>query len=81
MFELKHEKPEKKVAIKEETSSSADLKLDAPIITMERMADRMINSNREQEPQVKNPNFRNQKLPQYRIKQREQKAPEASISQ
>lgn len=78
--QLKHEKPEKKVTIKEEPSSSTNLKLDALIRTMERMANRMINSDRPQEPQVRNSNFINQQQPQYRIKQREQKASEASTS-
>ena len=50
------------------------------IKTMERMADRMINLDRPHEPQVRNPNFKNQQQPQYRIKQREQKASEASTS-
>lgn len=57
--QLKHEKPEKKVTIKEEPSSSTNIKLDALIRTMERMADWMINSDRPQEPQVINLNFRN----------------------
>ena len=63
-FELKHEKPENKVKIKEERSSSTNLKLDALIRTMKRMADRMINSDRPQEPEVRNLNFRNQHQPQ-----------------
>lgn len=79
--QLKHKKPKKRVTIKEEPSSSTNLKLDSLMITMERMADQMIKSDRSQEPQVRNPNFRNRQQPQYRIKQREQKDFEASTSQ
>ena len=51
------------------------LKLDEMIRTMERMANRMINSDRPQEPQVRKPNFIKQQQPQYKIKKkREQKA-------
>lgn len=62
-FQWNHEKLEKKVTVKEETSSSTNLKLDALIRTMERMANRMINSDRLQVPQVRNLNFRNQQQP------------------
>jgi len=58
--QLKHEKPEKKVTINEEPSSSTNLKFDALIKTMERMDDWMINLDRPQEPQVRNLNFKNQ---------------------
>lgn len=66
--QLKHEKPKKKVTIKEEPSSSTNIKLDTLIKTMDRMADQMINLDRQLEPQVGNLNFRNQQQPQYRIK-------------
>lgn len=57
--QLKHEKLEKRVTMKEEPSSSTNLKLDALVKTMDRMADQMINSDRTQESQVTNPTFRN----------------------
>ena len=58
--QLKHEKLEKRVTIKEEPSTSTNLKLHALIKTMDRMVNLMINSTRYLEPQVRNPNLRNQ---------------------
>ena len=51
-------KGEIKVTIKEETSSSSEVKLDALIRTLERMVDRMSSMERQPEAQVRNPNFR-----------------------
>lgn len=70
-------KGEKRVTIKEEASSSSDVKLDTLIRIVERMVDRMSITKRQLEPQVINPNFRGQQQqPQFRIKQREWRAPE-----
>lgn len=53
---IKSEKPEKKVTIKEESSSSSEVKLDTLNKTMERMIDRMTIADRKVEPSIRNPN-------------------------
>ena len=56
---------EKKVTIKEEVSTS-----DQVLRKMEKMFERLTID--KSEPQVRNPNFRGQQQPQFRIKQQEQ---------
>lgn len=70
---IKLEKPEKKVTVKEEPSSSSEGKLDTLIKTMERMMERMTISNRQVEPLIRNLNYRGQQQSQFRNKQKEQK--------
>ena len=67
-------KAEKKVAIKEEVSTS-----DQVLRKMEKMFD--ILTIDKSEPQVRNPNFCGQQQPQFRIKQREQRAQEPTAQQ
>ena len=56
----------KKVVVKEEASPS-DSKMDTLIRTMERMVDQLTISDKP-EPQIRNPNFRGQQQPQFRIR-------------
>jgi len=65
-------KTEKKVTIKEEASSSDHL-----LRKLEKMFDRLTIADKP-ETQVRNPNFRGQQQPQFRIKQREQRAQDPS---
>ena len=58
-------KAEKKVAIKEEVSTS-----DQVLRKMEKMFERL--KIDKSKPQIRNPNFCGQQQPQFRIKQREQ---------
>ena len=67
-------KAEKKVAIKEEASTS-----DQVLRKVEKMIERLTLDNPE--PQIKNPNFRGHQQPQFRIKQREQRAQEPPVQQ
>ena len=70
---------EKKFVVKEEASPS-DSKMDTLIRTMENMVDRLTISDRPK-PQIRNPNFRGQQQPQFRIRQREQKAQDQAAPQ
>ena len=70
---------EKRVTIKEE-ASTLDLKMDTLIQTVERMVDQLTITDRL-EPPIRNPNSRGQQQPQFRIKQREQKAPDQPAQQ
>ena len=67
-------KAEKKVAIKEEAST-----LDQVIRKVEKMIE--ILTLDKLEPQIRNPNFRGQQQPQFRIKQWEQRAQELPTQQ
>lgn len=71
-------KAEKKVTIKEEVPSTSQV-----IRKMEEVSKALQNlSLGKPEPQVRNPNFRGQQQqPQYRIKQRETRAQEATVQQ
>ena len=63
---------DKRVTIKEGTSTSSEGKIDTLIKAMEKMMDKMSSVNRQVEPSIRNPNIRGQnQQPQYRIKQRE----------
>ena len=67
-------KAEKKVAIKEEVSMSYQM-----LRKMEKMFERLTLD--KPEPQIRNPNFCGQQQPQFRIKQREQRAQEPTVQQ
>lgn len=60
-------KAKKKVSIKEEASTSYQV-----LRKVEKMIERLAIDKAE--PQIRNPNFRGQRQPQFRIKQREQRA-------
>lgn len=66
------------VTIKEETSTSSDVKLDTLVKTMDNMMERMTLGDRaiarepQGGPQIKNPNFRRHQI---QIKQREKRNP------
>lgn len=51
-------KTEKRVVFKEESSSSRDLKFDIKLKTMEKLVHRITPSRAENQPQVRNHNFR-----------------------
>ncbi len=67
-------KAEKKVTVKEESSS-----IDHLLRKVEQMLERV--ELDKLEPQVRNPNFRGQQQPQYRIRQRDQRAQEQTTQQ
>jgi len=68
-------KTEKKVTIKEEASSSNHL-----LRKIEKMFDRFTIADKPEAP-IRNPNFCGQQQPQFRIKQREQRAQDQSAQQ
>lgn len=70
---IKLEKPEKKVTIKEESSSYFEVKLDTLIKIMETMMDKMTIVDRQAEPSKRNLNYRRQQQSQFQNKQKEQK--------
>lgn len=72
-------KNEKKVTIKEEESSS-DVKAYNLLHKIEKMFDRLTVADKP-ETTIRNPNFRGQQQPQFKIKEREQKAQDQSPQQ
>jgi len=70
-------KAEKRVTIKEDASTSNQV-----LREVEQMKRALENLNLSKpEPQIRNPNFRGQQQPQYRIKQRETRAQETAVQQ
>lgn len=67
-------KAKKRVPIKEESTSELPW-----LHEMEKMFKRM--NLDKSEPQIRNPNYRGQQQPQFRIKQREQRAQEPAAQQ
>jgi len=68
MSKIKPKKPENKVTIKEESSSSSEVKLDTLINTMEIMMEKMTIACRQVDPLIRNLNYNGQQQSHFRNK-------------